>query len=214
LESLPGEYATLWQKLKYYGAVSEDMHNVSALVSRTGYTGEDGCELILPSVEQTVAAWDNLMQRGAQVHAGLRPCGLGARDTLRLEAAMPLYGHELSEAIDPFTAGLSFAVKLDKPDFIGQSALVEMARRTDRPVRVGLKFEGRRIAREGCAVLHGEERIGEITSGSFSPTLQQPIAMAYVAPKHAAAGTTVDVDVRGKREHAVIVALPFYKRAT
>ena len=199
----------LWQTLKYYTATIGDLAS-GAIVSRTGYTGEDGCELIVPR-EATTLVWEKLIARGAA--SGVRPCGLGARDTLRLEAAMPLYGHELTEQIDPLTAGLSFAVKLDKPDFIGKAALVAIAKRTDRPVRVGLKLDGRRIAREGCAVFVGEHRIGDVTSGTFSPTLQQPIAMAYVAPPHAAVGTAVEIDIRGKREAASVASLPFYKRA-
>ena len=144
------------------------------------------------------------------------PCGLGARDTLRLEAAMPLYGHELTEEIDPLQAGLGWAVKLDKGDFIGRSALLmerEQVGRSGRQ-RVGLVLEGKRAAREGCPVVLGDGRaVGVITSGSFTPTLQKSIAMAYVEPAHAAVGTRLNVDVRGKIEPAQVVPLPFYKRA-
>ncbi|MBI1346385.1 glycine cleavage system aminomethyltransferase GcvT [bacterium] len=188
----------IWFREKRYG------HIVS--VSRTGYTGEDGFEFICG--EETVKIlWDHLIELGAQ------PCGLGARDTLRLEAAMPLYGHELSETIDPLTAGLDFAVKLDKADFIGKQALVEIATKSDRRVRVGLKLAGRRIAREGSTVHLADQQIGEVTSGTFSPTLEQAISMAYVAPAMAAVGTAVKVDIRGKREAATVVPLPFYQRA-
>ncbi len=205
--------AETWRQLTYYSVVSEagihdDPH---AMLSRTGYTGEDGCELIV-SADRVTDVWDQLLRTASQKGVTLQPCGLGARDTLRLEAAMPLYGHELSETIDPLTAGLGFAVKLDKPDFIGKEALLAIARRTDRRVRVGLELVGRRIAREGCAVYVGDTQVGEVTSGTFSPTLERSIAMAYLSPAHSNVGTTVEIDVRGKRETASVVALPFYKR--
>ncbi len=178
------------------------------LLSRTGYTGEDGCEFIVPAA-QTETVWQRLAENAGTTPV---PCGLGARDTLRLEAAMPLYGHELNEQIDPLTAGLNFAVKLNKPDFIGKAALTEIARRKDRKVRVGLELAGRRIAREGCAIFSGDQAVGEVTSGTFSPTLERSISMGYVEPASAATGTALEIDVRGKRETATVVALPFYRR--
>jgi aminomethyltransferase len=195
-------------KWKYYTGQAVELNGTAVYLSRTGYTGEDGFEII--ATNNALALWQRIIDGGSQFD--LHPCGLGARDTLRLEAAMPLYGHELTENIDPLTAGLSFAVKLDKPDFIGKAALVEINKRTDRPVRVGLKLEVRRIAREGCTLYSGQDRIGEVTSGTFSPTLDESIAMGYVAPTHSAAGAHVEVDVRGKREPASVVSLPFYKR--
>jgi aminomethyltransferase len=212
LAALTAQEAAAWKTLKYYGVLTDAaaVGPEVRLLSRTGYTGEDGCELIVPA-DQAVAVWDRLLSLGVAV--GARPCGLGCRDTLRLEAAMPLYGHELNESIDPLTAGLQFAVKLDKPDFLGKAALVEIAKRTDRPVRVGLQLAGRRIAREGAAVFIGDNRIGEVTSGTFSPTLDKAIAMAYVSPNSSSIGTSVEVDIRGKRESATIVKLPFYQRA-
>jgi aminomethyltransferase len=155
-----------------------------------------------------VTLWDELVGRGAV------PCGLGARDTLRLEAAMPLYGHELTEAIDPFQAGLAWAVKLDKGEFVGRGAL-KMAQELNhgRPQRVGLEVEGKRAAREGCGVVLGDGRtVGTVTSGSFAPFLEKSIAMAYVGPEHAAAGTRLFVDIRGTVTPAAVVPLPFYKR--
>jgi aminomethyltransferase len=125
---------------------------------------------------------------------------------------MPLYGHELNEETDPFQAGLSWAVKLDKGDFIGREALLRRRQDPSLPQRVGLELEGKRIAREGAAVLRDGESVGRVTSGTFSPTLNKAIAMAYVKPAHAQAGTSCAVDVRGKREHARIVPLPFYRR--
>jgi aminomethyltransferase len=125
---------------------------------------------------------------------------------------MPLYGHELTETIDPLTAGLEFAVKLDKPDFLGKAALAEIAKKIDRRKRIGLELAGKRIAREGATVMQGEQAVGVVTSGTFSPTLDRSIAMAYVEPQVAATGTSLEVDIRGKREIASVVALPFYKR--
>ena len=126
---------------------------------------------------------------------------------------MPLYGHELSESVDPLTAGLGSSVKLDKPEFAGREALAKIAEQANRKVRVGLKLGSRRIAREHSEIFAGTERIGEVTSGTFSPTLEQAIAMAYLTSEHSKVGTSVEVDIRGKRESAEVVALPFYKRA-
>jgi len=143
---------------------------------------------------------------------GLQPAGLGARDTLRLEAAMPLYGHELSEQIDPFQAGLGFAVHLKDRDFIGRAALVTSKEASDWPRRVGLRIEGKRVAREHFSVLAAGEVVGTVTSGTFSPTLERPIAMAYVRSDLAHVGTKLEVDIRGRRVSAEVVPLPFYVR--
>jgi aminomethyltransferase len=175
------------------------------VVSRTGYTGEDGLEFMI-GADYGVALCDELVRRGVV------PCGLGARDTLRLEAAMPLYGHELAEDVDPLQAGLARSVKFDKGDFIGRDALLRRREDKSSPVRVGLELVGKRIAREGCGVLQGDRPVGRVTSGTFSPTLQKAIAMAYVEPACAAVGTALNVDVRGKPESARVVALPFYRR--
>jgi aminomethyltransferase len=192
-------------QLKYYYAAPTRYQGQGCVVSRTGYTGEDGLEIMV-NAKQGVQVWEDLLQRGA------KPCGLGARDTLRLEAAMPLYGHELSEEIDPFQAGLGWAVKLDKGDFRGRDALI---RREDDPTlrhRVGLELESKRIAREGAVVKVRGQTVGAVTSGTFAPTLNKSIAMAYVDPSHARAGTMCAIDIRGKDEAARVVALPFYKR--
>jgi len=192
-------------QLRYYFATPTRYRGKNCVVSRTGYTGEDGFEFMIPA-DQAVTLWEELIGRGA------RPCGLGARDTLRLEAAMPLYGHELSEEIDPFQAGLSWAVKLDKGDFVGRDALLR--RKDDAALRrrVGLEIDGKRIAREGAAVLRGGRAVGQVTSGTYSPTLERAIAMAYVDPALAAAGTACAVDIRGKAASAQVVPVPFYKR--
>jgi aminomethyltransferase len=141
------------------------------------------------------------------------PCGLGARDTLRLEAAMPLYGHELTEAINPIQAGLGWAVKLDKGPFVGREALQAAANDGQLPVRVGLEVEGKRAAREGSPILTTDGTpAGTVTSGSFAPWLEKSIAMGYVAPAHAAPGTQLQVDLRGTTVPAAVVPLPFYRR--
>ena len=193
-------------QLPYYYATPTRYRDKPCVVSRTGYTGEDGLEFMV-SAGQAVQLWEDLLGRGA------KPCGLGARDTLRLEAGMPLYGHELSEEIDPFQAGLGWAVKMDKGDFIGRHALER--RRQDKTLwqRVGLELTGKRLAREGAPVFANGTEVGRVCSGTFAPTLQKAIAMAYIKPEATAPGTAVAVDVRGKMETAHVVALPFYKRA-
>jgi aminomethyltransferase len=176
------------------------------VVSRTGYTGEDGLEFMIGKAHG-VALWEELIERGAVA------CGLGARDTLRLEAAMPLYGHELTEEIDPFQAGVGWAVKLDKGDFIGRESLQKRQLDVSLRRRVGLELEGKRIAREGAAVLRDGEEVGRVTSGTFCPTLTKAVAMAMVEPACTPADTLLQVDVRGKPEPARVVPLPFYRRA-
>jgi aminomethyltransferase len=195
--------------LKYYCGCEAMIFGRPALVSRTGYTGEDGFEFVVASSDGP-DVWHRLIADGKEM--SLAACGLGARDTLRLEAGMPLYGHELSESIDPLTAGLSFAVKLKAGDFIGKSALLAVQAAGIKKERIGLELAGKRIAREGSAVLLDGREIGHVTSGTFSPTLQKPIAMAYVDKGSATIGKAVEVDIRGKRESASVVKLPFYHR--
>jgi aminomethyltransferase len=207
MEMVRGLLETDPSQLAYYHAAPTRYKGRGCVVSRTGYTGEDSVEIIV-SAAQGVELFDELAARGA------RPCGLGARDTLRLEAAMPLYGHELTEEIDPLQAGLGWAAKLNKGDFIGRNALLRAQQDKTRPTRVGLELAGKRIAREGAAVLYGSvlSPVGVVTSGTFAPTLRKAVAMAYVAPQYAGAGTTLAVDVRGKPEAARVVGLPFYRR--
>ncbi len=195
--------------MTYYTAAECSAFGMPAVVSRTGYTGEDGYEVIVQA-EEGPRVWETLFEQGKAV--GLLPAGLGCRDTLRLEAAMPLYGHELDESTDPFTAGLAFGVKLEAADFIGKPALVTVKARADRPRRVGLELAGKRIAREGALLFVGDREIGRVTSGTFSPTLEKSIAMAYVAADYSKVGTAIEVDIRGKREPATVVKLPFYSR--
>ncbi len=195
--------------LKYYTGTETSTNGVRSFISRTGYTGEDGIEIIV-SRQAGRALWEALLQQGEAL--GLVPCGLGCRDTLRLEAGMPLYGHEMDEATDPLTAGLSFGVKLSAGDFIGKEALLEVRQHPTGRVRVGLELEGRRIAREETPILHEGQPVGVVTSGTFSPTLQRAIAMGYVPQSLCAPGTAVEVEVRGHRLPARAVNLPFYSR--
>jgi aminomethyltransferase len=201
------DLSTPWSEQKYYAWADAMFLGVPLLLARTGYTGEDGFELLV-RVADAPALWDALTEAG-QKH-GLVPAGLAARDTLRLEAGMPLYGHELSRETKPSQAGLGRVVVSDKEDFIGKGA-VDAA--SDAPVLVGLVAEGKRAGRAGYSVVDADGVVlGEITSGALSPTLGHPIAMAYVAPSSAAAGTAVFLDVRGTRIPATVTALPFYRR--
>ena len=198
--------------LHYYAIAEGAVAGIPAMVARTGYTGEDGFEVFVDT-SRTAELWPILL--AAVQSAGGLPVGLGARDTLRLEAGMPLYGNELDLHTTPYEAGLGRVVKLDKPgDFVGRAALEKVAR--DGPPRklVGLEVEGRGIARHGHPVWVGERRTGIVTSGTQSPTLGVPIAMAYVAPGDAEPGTVVDVEIRAARVPARIVTLPFYRRPT
>jgi aminomethyltransferase len=195
--------------LAYYTGCEAVIFGRPGIVSRTGYTGEDGFEIVVEASDG-LDVWHTLVATSREI--GLQPCGLGARDTLRLEAAMPLYGHELDETIDPLTAGLSFAVKLKAGDFIGKTALAAIKGAGIRRQRIGLVLSGKRIAREGSSVFVGGREVGKVTSGTFSPTLEKPIAMGYVDSDVANPGQPAEVDIRGKREPAAIVELPFYKR--
>lgn len=201
--------------MRYYnGAQVRILHPAArrqgGIISRTGYTGEDGFEL---SVGASIAVdvWNAIVAFGKPL--GLVPTGIGARDTLRLEAGMPLYGHELDEHIDPFQAGLGYACYLEGVDFPGRDALRRLRDQPPRAVRVGLELATRRVARQGAEIFAAGQRIGQVTSGSFSPTLQKSIAMAYLAPDWAKPGTEVAVDVRGRLEPALITPLPFYRRS-
>jgi len=209
--------------MKYYASAPATVAGTAALVARTGYTGEDGYELFVPA-GQAVELWRALLAAGEG--QGLVPAGLSARDSLRLEAGMPLYGHELDETTTPFEAGLGRVVKLDKKGadgeplpFVGRAALAARAQSEPARVLVGLRGEGRRPARAGYDVvqrgLDGAVGavVGHVTSGAPSPTLGYPVAMAYVTPEVSAEGTELAVDVRGRAEPFVVVRLPFYKRS-
>lgn len=202
------EDVALMEEMKYYAAAETKAAGFDIILARTGYTGEDGFELYIAN-ENAVALWDALAKAG-EAH-GIVPCGLASRDSLRLEAGMPLYGNELSRDVNPVEAGLKPVVSFKKEEqFIGRAALESI----DAPARVlvGLQGLGRRAGRAGYPVLAEGNVVGEVTSGQPSPTLGYPIALAYVAPEYAEPGTKLDVDLRGKPQPYEVVALPFYKR--
>ncbi len=202
-------------EVKYYASYPAAVAGYPVLLARTGYTGEDGFE-IFARPQDAEPIWAALTEAGAGT--GLVPAGLAARDTLRLEAGMPLYGNELGPDMTPFDAGLGRVVKLDKPgDFVGRAALAERAQAVPQRVLVGLAGRSRRVPRHGYEVLWDAEPCGTVTSGSPSPTLGVPIAMAYIDPDVARQAEQesdgrLAVDVRGRAEPAALVPLPFYRR--
>jgi glycine cleavage system T protein (aminomethyltransferase) len=211
LDLLQPHIPTNLASMKYYHADELMVQEKITVVSRTGYTGEDGFELIVPASIAT-DLWEHIL--GNQESIGVLPAGLGARDTLRLEAGMPLYGHELTEEITPLEADLGVAVNLEDRNFPGAEALRAINSEGPKRIRIGLELSGKRAAREHYGIFAGDQPLGEITSGTFSPTLQKPIAMGYVPPQQSQPGTELSVDIRGSREPARVVKLPFYKRPT
>ena len=198
--------------LKRYQFETGSLMLTKFTVFRSGYTGEDGVEVVIPA-RVAGMAMKLLAGKMDKPDATIKPAGLGARDTLRLEAGMPLYGHELGEQTDPISAGLSWAVDLKK-EFIGAGPLRKIAEAGPKRKLVGLEVEGRRIARQGTPVLKDGQTIGEVTSGTFSPTLQKSIAMAFVDSAYTGEGTELAVDLKGTVNAARVVKLPFYKRAS
>ena len=196
--------------LKYYAISSGRIGGRQAWIARTGYTGENGFEVYLDAAD-ALEFWRRTIEMAGENAA---PIGLGARDTLRLEAGMPLYGNDIDDSTDPYEAQLGFAVKLDKePPFLGRDALVERRKAVDRQQLCGFRIDSRRVARQGMAVLHSGETVGRITSGAPSPTLGCPIAMGYVPARLVEAGVNeFFVDVRGRHERLVRQPLPFYSR--
>lgn len=196
--------------LKYYAADHVELAGLRVLLARTGYTGEDGFELFIGSGD-AAQLWKAVTEAG-DGH-GLAPCGLAARDSLRLEAGMPLYGHELGLDTNPFEAGLGPVVSLKKSDdFVGRSALEPLKGETPARKLVGLRGTGRRSARAGYGVVADGRTVGTVTSGLPSPTLGYPIALAYVETPLAEPGTELEVDLRGRPEGFTVVELPFYRR--
>lgn len=195
---------------EYYSVIFDcEVQGIPCVISRTGYTGEDGFEIYMPA-DKAVAMWDLLIENGKEF--GLIPCALGARDSLRMEAAMPLYGHELEEDISPRWAGLKFAIKTDKPcDFIGKKEL--LADEPPRIMRVGLKVTGRGIIREHMDVYRDGKKIGHTTSGTMLPFIDGAFGMALVEKDAREIGAKCEVDVRGRMVECEMVKLPFYKRA-
>jgi aminomethyltransferase len=197
------------EPVKYYTLTTgRVLGDVDAVISRTGYTGEDGFELIVSATE-AVRVWEALLESG-RPH-GIVPCGLGARDTLRFEAAMPLYGHELSADVNAYASGVGWAIKLEKGEFVGREALRNW-KAAPGLARVGLRLDGKRIARQGTTISDGGRAVGAVTSGTFSPTLQASLAMAIVEPRAATPGARLAVSIRGQEEPAAVVPLPFYRR--
>ncbi len=194
---------------KYYRAnFDAQVAGVPCMVSKTGYTGEDGVEIYLPA-DQAVPVWEALLDAGKE--EGLIPCGLGARDTLRLEAGMPLYGNDMDESVSPLEADLGFAVKMDKEEFIGKDALLAAGDLTRK--RMGFKVTGRGIVREHAYVFAGEQEVGRTTSGTHCPYLGYAAGMAMLDIEQAKVGTKLTADVRGRRVEMEVTALPFYKRS-
>ena len=199
--------------LKYYAISEASIAGVNCLLARTGYTGEDGFEIYIP-VDAAKTVFDQIMTAGSDL--GLLPTGLACRDTLRLEAGMPLYGHEMNLDVNPYQAGFGKVVRLDKPnDFVGKAALTELSNIPPTKVLVGLAGEGKRAARADYEVfVEGlDSSIGVVTSGALSPTLGFPVAMAYLSADFADVDTPISVDIRGARTPFTVVKLPFYKRA-
>ena len=199
--------------VKFYWVTRGTVSGLSnILIARTGYTGEDGFEIYIPADEVTsVRTWNTILETGKQF--GCVACGLGSRNTLRLEAKLPLYGHEISDTINVWEAGLERFCKMDKPEFIGRATLEKVKAQGVRRTLVGLEMVERGIARDGYKVQdEGGCEIGYVTSGSFAPFLRKNIALAYVPPEFSAVGSTVKVEIRGQGVKAAVVPTPFYKR--
>ena len=206
LETLSGTDLTGLPRFGHRELTLEGIQN-PVFTARTGYTGEDGVELLL-SADDGQTLWQQLLSRG------VTPCGLGARDTLRLEAAMHLYGQDMDAVTTPFEASLGWLVHLEMPaDFVGRSALEKAAENGPKKRLVGLKLQGRAIARHDYPVLHNGETVGVVTSGTWSPSLGEAIALAYVPTDVAKVGTELSVEIRGKAQPATVVKRPFYKRS-
>ena len=214
-----GRFSSQVPSLKRYGFCEKNLLVIKMIISRTGYTGEDGVEVIMGANMANMAIKLLLKDKASETGGVIRPAGLGARDTLRLEAGMCLYGHELDEQTDPLSAGLHFAVSLNKDEaergepFIGQAALKRIAAEGPPRRLVGLELEGKRTARQHMPVTQAGRPIGQITSGCISPTFEKPIAMAYLDRNaNAEPGDAVQIDLAGKHVEAKLVNLPFYRR--
>lgn len=185
--------------------------DIDAIISRTGYTGEDGFELYFDA-EAAVDVWNAVLEAGRRFE--IAPVGLAARDSLRLEMGYCLYGNDISQDTTPLEAGLSWITKLNKGDFIGRDALLKQKEEGARRKLVGFEMEGKAFPRHGYAIFVGTQRVGEVTSGVFSPSLSKGIGMGYVESPHAVIGAEIEVDVRGKHEKARVVSRPFYKQGS
>jgi len=197
-------------EIRPYWFANGEVANARATISRTGYSGEDGFEIFVPP-NMAERVWQAVLESGRS--ADVIPCGLGARDTLRLEAAMRLYGNDIDESTTVLEAGLDWTVAWSKQDFIGRDRLVEQREKGTTRTMVGLEMIDRGIARHGYQLVRGDQPIGVVTSGTQTPFLKKSIAMAYAPTELAAPGTEVDVDIRGRASKARVVPLPFYKRS-
>jgi len=197
------------ESIAYYHFTFGDVDGVDCLIARTGYTGEDGFEIYFVP-EHSEKLWSDLMEAGSG--EGMIPCGLGARNTLRLEASMCLYGHEIDDTTTPWEAGLGWICKPAKGEFLGREALVLQKEKGVQRTLVGFEMQDRLIARDACAVCASGNSIGRVTSGSPAPFLKKNIGMAYVPPEFRAPGTEISIEIRGKQAPARIVPMPFYKR--
>ncbi len=196
--------------IKYYWFVDDEAAGIPARIARTGYTGEDGFEVYVDP-EQAAAIWNQLLEAGEEF--GIKPCGLGARNTLRLESKMALYGHEITASINPFEADLGWIVKMEKGDFVGRAALAEQLEKGVSRKLVGFEMTGRGIGRDGYEVLLAEQPAGWVTSGAPAPTLNKNIGLCYLPASQAVPGVPIEVMVRNQPAAAVTVPTPFYKRA-
>jgi len=196
-------------EIKYYHFTVGKFDGVDAIISRTGYTGEDGFE-VYASAEKAEQIWNNLLEAGAEF--GILPCGLAARNTLRLESAMSLYGHELSDEISPLEAGLGWICKINKGEFTGREHLVKLKEDGLKRKLVGFELTDKGIARDEMDVYINDEKVGVVTSGSPAPFLKKNIGLAFVPAEFAKIGQEIKIDVRGKHLAAVVVPTPFYKR--
>jgi aminomethyltransferase len=197
-------------EIKYYWFAFGEVDGVHCLIARTGYTGEDGFEIYFDP-QHSEKLWNDLLEAGKA--DGLIPCGLGARNTLRLEAGMCLYGHEIDETTTALEAGLGWICKLDKHEFMGEDLLKRQKQEGVTRTLVGFEMLGRQPARDGCTVVSGGNAVGKVTSGSPAPFLKRNIGMAYVPPEMSKPGTEIQISIRGSEAPARIVPLPFYKRA-
>ncbi len=195
-------------EIGFYQFAEGRVRGIKAQISRTGYTGEDGFEIMVEA-EAAVPLWRSLLEYGSEY--GIKPAGLGARDLLRLEASYLLYGNDMDESTNPIEAGISWAVKLDKGDFIGREALLKVKEEKPKRKLVGMILEGRNIARHGYKIFKDGEEIGFITSGGYSPTLEKSIALGYVKKPYNKKGTELEVQIRKKMVKAEVIKLPFYR---
>jgi aminomethyltransferase len=196
-------------EVKYYWFASAEIAGVPAFISRTGYTGEDGFEVGF-AAEHSAKLWNALFEAGKEF--GIEPIGLGARDTLRMEMKYCLYGNDIDQTTNPLEAGLGWITKVDKGDFIGRETMLKMKTNGIPRKLVGFELEGKNIGRHGYPILKDGNRIGHVTSGTFSPSLEKSIGLGYVASEHAEVGTEMTIDIRGRLAKARIVKTPFYQR--